>query len=506
MFPWILACRHEPEPWEPTPTASTLHTADTGTPVEIFPGPSGWDTCGTLRSVSLLSGPDREAFSAVSPTAEGGSDLVAWFDGPLTLEAGGPGEITLVPVGESATLLARLAPDGSLRWARQLDGTSQASIQDVASAPEGGVYAAGSGDALSSFVPGEPLGGQGEADAFVARFGSEGELLWTRSFGSPGDDRIYAVAATPDGGALVGGSFAGTAVLSAGEPSERALELPGEARSAGFLARYSPEGALLWASVLGGSETTSVTELLYDSEQDILLAQGNLSGEGVTTFGAGTPQERALDPDSTDAWLGRFDGEGTFSWVADVGGGLTYPTALGLGPGGVALMAGTAYGEVVFGRGEPGERLLEAESWPSWLAAYEDGHLSWLHVATSTGNVDFDDLATLPSGEIVVLGAFSDAIVLGEGGPDPLSLATMSGRDGLLVTLDAQGRPRCAIQMEAQPEGLTSYLSPEALAVRGDGGIEVVGELSGSAWLGAEGEVRLNSLSDDGIRLIIDLL
>jgi hypothetical protein len=499
MFPWILACRHEPEPWQPT--ISTSPTADTAAPSEPEPSPTGWDTCARLRGASLLSDADRERWSAVSATASGEIDLVGWFDGLLALETA-----TLVPVGEAATLLARYGPDGALRWVRQLDGTSQASIEDLSAAPDGGVYAVGTADALSSFAPGEPLGGQGEADVFVARFGPWGQLRWARSFGSPEEDLPYTVLALPDGGVLVGGSYAGTTVLGAGEYAQTTLHLPEGALSAAFLARYTSYGALIWAISVGGSEGAAITDLAYEPAQDLLLVQGVLSGEGLVTFGAGTPQERTIEPGKADTWLARFDGAGVFSWLSDVGDD-AHPRGLALWPDGSSVMAGEADGTVVFGRGEPGEQVLpETDKSTAWLAGHEEGQVRWVRGLTSPDFVEIVDIATLPWGGGVLLGSFRGSARLGAGGPDELHLVSESGRDGMLLTFDAEGQLGCALQLQAQPGGATSYLTPEALEVRSDGGIEIVGSLSGSVWLGLEGEVRLYSVSEDGLRVIVDLL
>jgi hypothetical protein len=82
----------------------------------------------------------------------------------------------------------------------------------VASRNDGDLFVAGT--FIGSFVLGPSnltaTAGDPALDAFLARTTSANVTTWAKAFGSFGIEAVNAVAATPDGDAIVAGSFQGT--------------------------------------------------------------------------------------------------------------------------------------------------------------------------------------------------------------------------------------------------------------------------------------------------------
>ncbi len=100
--------------------------------------------------------------------------------------------------GEGDFYLVRLDSEGDTLWSRAYGGSSMETGESIAVASDGGFYLVGS---TTSF-------GAGASDMYVVRTDSNGDTLWTRTWGGVEDDFCYAVATTPnDGYVLAGGTF-----------------------------------------------------------------------------------------------------------------------------------------------------------------------------------------------------------------------------------------------------------------------------------------------------------
>jgi hypothetical protein len=99
-----------------------------------------------------------------------------------------------------------------------------------------------SGGSLAGLVW-HDLDGNGK-DAFVARFTSEGNLVWAGNIGGAGTDEGRGVAVDAGGNAYVVGMFQQTADV---DPGRGTFNLTAEGYTAGFLCKLNPAGSLAWA-------------------------------------------------------------------------------------------------------------------------------------------------------------------------------------------------------------------------------------------------------------------
>ncbi|MEH0020896.1 MAG: hypothetical protein V6Z89_14670 [Desulfobacter sp.] len=243
--------------------------------------------------------------------------------------------------GNHKALLAKFRANGTLAWQTELGGDSYEIFYAVAVDNSGYVYAAGHETISTS-----------NYDAFLAKFTSEGSLLWQRSLSDIGTETFLALAPdslgniysagygnnsygknncllakfTPDG-ALdwqrkieedSSGRFWGVAV----DGNDNAYVAGYESQSAGnseaFLARFSTDGTLVWQKKLGGSNddefravATDVSgnvyavgfELIAPNYYDALMVslRSNASGAsgmvpGITHLSWGDPGLNVVDP------------------------------------------------------------------------------------------------------------------------------------------------------------------------------------------------------------------
>src|SRR5688572_9096445 len=95
----------------------------------------------------------------------------------------------LTSLGLSGTAAAQ-----TVEWTRQFGGAGFDFVKEIGVDAEGNVYVGGDTDGL----PGQM--GAGGPDAFVRKYNASGTVLWTRQFGTPGLDFV----GTNGGGMAVG--------------------------------------------------------------------------------------------------------------------------------------------------------------------------------------------------------------------------------------------------------------------------------------------------------------
>ncbi len=100
--------------------------------------------------------------------------------------------------GEGDFYLIRLDSEGDTLWTKTYGGPQLESGESIALASDGGFFLAGYTESF----------GAGKKDVYVVRTDADGDTIWTRTYGGVEDDFGYAVVATNDGGfVVVGGSF-----------------------------------------------------------------------------------------------------------------------------------------------------------------------------------------------------------------------------------------------------------------------------------------------------------
>lgn len=122
--------------------------------------------------------------------------------------------------------------DGSQLWSREFGSSAGDQLRDVAVDNEGNAYLVG-----MTYGALEGQSFSGDCDGFIVKYGADGARLWTHQFDSPNCDTATGVDVGSNGSLYVGGNFEGNlyGVVSS-YPAWRDS----------FLAKYSPNGTLIW--------------------------------------------------------------------------------------------------------------------------------------------------------------------------------------------------------------------------------------------------------------------
>jgi hypothetical protein len=265
-------------------------------------------------------------------------------------------------------------------------------------------------------APPEDTAGSGETGTEPPPPLACGTPVSVSAVGGWGFDSTRALAPSADGGWSVAGTFQGKLTLD-GPP------IFSTGPSDGFVARYAPDGAVLWVVQLASPEGV-VPEALAPTSDGGLVVVGSFSDR--VTLGAGQAQAIELvSAGGADGFALGLDEAGTVRWAVPLGGAAV-DGVLGVGvlSDGAALIAGLYRGEVSVG----GVVLpLPGEGREAGLVARieADGAVAW---AQSFGGTEYAAAraAVLDplSQELVVVGTASGlgAAVFGAGQPGEVQL------------------------------------------------------------------------------------
>jgi uncharacterized delta-60 repeat protein len=355
------------------------------------------------------------------------------FFASTTFGEGEPNETTLDAVGLGNIFVARYNPDGTLAWAKCAGGECNNAGFAIASLSDDSIILSGFFTRRITFGVGEAnetsLVSAGDRDIFIARYGYDGSLKWVKQSGGLGDETAWAVATFPDDSFVIGGDFGGTAAF--GEDGSQQIFLT----AAGgwwdmFLAKYNPDGTLIWARSTEGNEREGVSELSILSDNSIIA--GGYFSKSIT-FENGETLENTLAPDDdNDIFIARYNPDGSLKWVRDLGstGGEGIDGITTLSDDSV-VVTGQFEGLVIFGSSEPNETELSAvEEIDVYIAKYNpDGTLVWVKRAGGH-HVDWaGSIASLSDDSTILCGWFPETATFGVNEPNETTFASAGGFD-----------------------------------------------------------------------------
>ena len=257
-----------------------------------------------------------------------------------------------------------LGQTGEFEWLLQFGTAVGDSAWDVRADEDGNVYVAGETGAA---FPGQAFAG-GLLDAFVRKYDAEGHELWTRQFGTAGNDRAFAIftfGAHVYVGGLTNGAFAGQVNTGGADAFLRKFDangneqwtrqfgtarfdevegifvdvtgvyvsgdvfgaLPGQTHAGMFdvfVRKYDFDGNELWTHQFGSAGADFARRISGDNSGIYVAGQVDGQLPGQTHFGTRDAFVRKYAPDGSEVWTRQF-GTGA---VDNATGVATHRTAL----------------------------------------------------------------------------------------------------------------------------------------------------------------------------------
>ena len=364
---------------------------------------------GQLAWVRRPGGIDRDSAQGVAVDGNGNTLVTGFFRG-----TGSFGDATVDSAGHRDVFVAKYNPAGAPIWFRRAGGPLIDEGRGIATDSGGNVFVTGGFQGEATFADNLTVAAEKGSHAFIAKYDAGGTPLWVRQAG--GDRHTWGNATTTDkaGNVLISGAFArnarfdDTALRSAGD-----LDI--------FVAKYDPNGKLLWAKAAGGRGRDMAYSVTTDAADNVLVA-GRFSR--IARFD--DVELKSVGED--DAFVAKFAPDGTLAWTVSFGGrGDDAARGVATDSNGNALLTGSFRGKMTVG----GMTLTSAGDHDIFVAVVNPS--GTLLSAQAVGGPDTDigfGIAAAGSGGAYVTGSFTatatfDGIVLHSTGTEDLFVSRL---------------------------------------------------------------------------------
>jgi Beta-propeller repeat len=211
---------------------------------------------GDVEWVKQFGGRYNDTISHLATDARGNiyvqgifRDVADWGGKPLTAHGGADNDI----------VLAKYDVNGDHLWSQNFGNAFDDVAGGLTVDPAGNITMVGSFDKSISFGPGDDHSSLGEADAFVARFTTDGKLAWARTYGADREDIAYGVAADAAGNTVTVGWFQGSVDFGKGA-------LVSKGNKDVFALKLDAAGGLIWAQRWGDHDHDQARAVAVDDK------------------------------------------------------------------------------------------------------------------------------------------------------------------------------------------------------------------------------------------------
>jgi Beta-propeller repeat len=479
-----------------------INRADVRTVVKLYNNPGG-ESCKTsavaLDFANRAGGAGNDIGNGIAIDAIGNSMVTGSFSSRATFGAGEPNEIMLTSAGSNDIFITMYAPDGSLVWAKQAGGSGQFEGQGktdqgqgIALDTTGNSLVTGSFNGVATFGVEEPnetvITSAGDNDIFVAKYASDGSLIWVAQAGGVGGDQGKGIAVDAMGNSLITGSYRDSAIFGAGEPNETVLRNSGT-----FVAKYTPVGSLVWAVRSDGRSSGIAVDAANNS-----VITGSFSGTAI--FGAGEQNETVLtSAGSSDIFIAKYGLNGYLLWAKQANGTNSNNSyGIAVDTSGNNVITGSFSGSTTFGAGEVNQTVLTSAGRSDIFMAkfVPEGRLVWATRSGGPGADSGNGIAVDAANNSVITGSFGDKATFGADESNETVLTSAGDSDIYVAKYALDGSLVWAIQA-----GGIHGDSANGIAVDSMGKSMVTGYFQGKAIFEPSGpnETILNSAGSSEI-------
>jgi hypothetical protein len=216
------------------------------------------------------------------------------------------------------------APHLLKTWVKTWGGSTDEMAHNSAIDASGNVYVAGEFSGTVDFDPDPALvdnhTSNGAQDAFLSKFGADGTFIWAKTWGGSTRDVVNGLVVDSLGFVYVSGPFQNGAYFN--PPSGAFFSSNAGGMNNIFLSKFAPDGTFQWVRTWGptdgGAESYSIA---LDQQNDVYVV-GDYSGSGCDFNPWNAPHDYHINHNKVffDAFLSKFDTNGTFLWAKTWGG------------------------------------------------------------------------------------------------------------------------------------------------------------------------------------------
>jgi hypothetical protein len=275
-----------------------------------------YDNLGQLIWAKGIGGGSHEHARSIALDALGNIFVAGDYNGLVDFDPGVGFNFQDVK-GASDIFVAKYDPQGNFIWAKTFGGVSIESCRDMTLDAFGNLLITGVYQGTSDF---DPNGGvinltsAGQFDAFLLKLDVSGNYVWVKSIQSVNSNYINQVVIDHTGNINIVGYFQGTADF---DPSSATFAMTTIGDKSAFFAKYSPQGQLIDAKMIGGSGFEIGKAIAVDLQDNIYIT-GDF--RGVVDFDPSVNSHFVTSSGIRDIFIAKYTSQGQFVWADKIGG------------------------------------------------------------------------------------------------------------------------------------------------------------------------------------------
>ncbi len=272
------------------------------------------------------------------------------------------------PIGGYDYWVLKINSTGSIEWENTIGGINDDYLYSIGLSSDGGYILGGYSN--SNVAADKTEANIGGFDYWVVKLDENGDVEWDNTIGGTGDDYLFSVGETSDGGFILGG-YSNSNI--SGDKTENSIGLEDY-----WVVKLNADGDVQWNNTMGGSGIDKLRSVEQTSDGGYIL--------GGSSFSSISGDKTEPNMGGYDYWIVKINSEGTVEWDNTIGGTSTDE---------LREVHQTADGGYIVGgysnshaNGDKSETLLGKEDYWVLKLNSDDGSIQW----QNTIGGDRDDL------------------------------------------------------------------------------------------------------------------
>ncbi len=260
------------------------------------------DSSGQVNWAKLAKGIGDESANDIVVTSTGEIRVTGYFENKLEIE-----QDSVISYGARDAFLWGLDRNGNTTWLTHLGGPGFDEGISIAVDDNEQCYITGNfRDAI--YTSTDTLYGSLGNDVFVAKYTSNGTIIWAKTMGGPSSDRAQCVAVDGEGNICLTGWYNGYLDVDS-------IRLADQQEEDIFLIKIGSGGELLWAKDIAYRFDERGYEVDFDAQNNVYVL-GTL--DSFLIIDNDSLYNRHLNR-PTDIFLAKFDKNGNYKWSQTLG-------------------------------------------------------------------------------------------------------------------------------------------------------------------------------------------
>ncbi|MCV9928273.1 T9SS type B sorting domain-containing protein [Flavobacterium sp. LS1R49] len=191
---------------------------------------------------------------------------------------------------------------GNLLWQKTIGGNKTDNLTSAKETQDGGYILGGY---TASGISGEKTqSSRGNDDYWVVKLDVNRNIVWDKTYGGSGVDRLRTIIQTDDGGYLMGGESTSNISGDKTENRKGTIDI--------WLIKIDAFGAIMWQKTIGGDKSSSISSIIKTTDHNYAIAASSTS----SISGDKTQNSKGI----SDYWILKIDQNGAIIWQNTIGG------------------------------------------------------------------------------------------------------------------------------------------------------------------------------------------